>query len=92
MACPSVIIIFIIKALMSIYSFKFATTISGFHFLVCAWAVWGAESLGYIEKADMPLRDSLTFAAVGGLSIAFANISLLLNSVGFYQVKTARRR
>lgn len=33
------------------------------------------------EPADMPIRHALMFAVVGALSIAFANLSLLLNSV-----------
>ncbi|KAG2437181.1 hypothetical protein HXX76_005845 [Chlamydomonas incerta] len=82
----SVVTIFVIKALMSVYRFKYATTVSGLHFVCCAWAVWGLERAGIAEQADMPLRSSLLFATVGALSIGTANLSLLLNSVGFYQI------
>ncbi|GLI61109.1 hypothetical protein VaNZ11_003360, partial [Volvox africanus] len=82
----SVIIIFVIKSLMSVYRFQYATTVSGLHFVCCAWAVWGLEKAGMIEPADMPLRTSLMFAVVGAMSVGFANLSLLLNSVGFYQM------
>ncbi|GLC65327.1 hypothetical protein PLESTF_000280800 [Pleodorina starrii] len=82
----SVIIIFVIKSLMSVYRFKYATTVSGLHFVCCAWAVWGLERAGVTQAADMPLRETLMFALVGALSVGFANLSLLLNSVGFYQV------
>ncbi|PNW87474.1 hypothetical protein CHLRE_02g144300v5 [Chlamydomonas reinhardtii] len=82
----SVVTIFVIKALMSVYRFKYATTVSGLHFVCCAWAVWGLERAGIAEQADMPLRSSLLFACVGALSIGTANLSLLLNSVGFYQI------
>ncbi|GIL81247.1 hypothetical protein Vretimale_1165 [Volvox reticuliferus] len=82
----SVVIIFVIKSLMSVYRFKYATTVSGLHFVCCAWAVWGLEKAGMIEPADMPLRTSLMFALVGAMSVGFANLSLLLNSVGFYQM------
>ncbi|KAG2495895.1 hypothetical protein HYH03_006133 [Edaphochlamys debaryana] len=82
----SVIIIFVTKALMSVYRFTFATTVSGLHFVVCAWAAWGLERAGLSEPADMPLRGTLLFAGVGALSIGCANLSLLLNSVGFYQI------
>lgn len=60
---------------------QYATTVSGLHFVCCAWAVWGLERAGIAEQADMPLRSSLLFACVGALSIGTANLSLLLNSV-----------
>lgn len=82
----SVVTIFVIKALLSVYRFTFATTTSGLHFVVCAWAVWAAEKLGYTSTGDMPIKDVMLFAFVGAMSIGTANLSLLLNSVGFYQI------
>lgn len=82
----TIVIIFVTKALMHTYSFNFATTICALHFLVSGGAVQLATSLGYIPRAKIPFRYRALFAVIGGISIASANLSLLLNSVGFYQI------
>lgn len=45
-----------------------------------------ATWLGYIQHASIPFSYTLLFAVIGGISIASANLSLMLNSVGFYQI------
>jgi hypothetical protein len=44
--------------------------------------------LGYIQPSYLPLPDLLKFVVFANLSIVGMNVSLMWNSVGFYQVKT----
>lgn len=67
-------------------SFPAATSLCAFHYLSCALSMWVAQLLGAAEKAKMPLADSLLFSLVANISIASLNISLLVNTVGFYQI------
>lgn len=82
----SILIIFLTKWVMSVYNFKFATTICGLHFLSCAAAIRSASTLGFVEHVPIPFKHVLTFSVIGSISIASANLSLLLNTVGFYQI------
>ncbi|MCO5611564.1 hypothetical protein L7F22_065817 [Adiantum nelumboides] len=69
------------------YDFRFATTLTGFHFLVTAL-------VGYISTLSrsnsslktVPLWDLFWFSLVANSSIVCMNLSLMLNSVGFYQI------
>jgi solute carrier family 35 protein E3 len=85
----SVLIVFVNKVLMDPrkgYGFVFATTLCAFHFLSAAAAVAAAQAVGLASRGRMPLRDALGFAVIASVSIASLNVSLLVNSVGFYQV------
>ncbi|KXZ46534.1 hypothetical protein GPECTOR_42g741 [Gonium pectorale] len=85
----SVLIVFVNKLLMDPkmgYKFVFATTLCAFHFLVCGGSVRAMELIGIGKRASMPLYDCLLFAVVASVSIASLNLSLLVNSVGFYQI------
>lgn len=85
----SVLIVFVNKILMDPnrgHKFVFATTLCGLHFIASALAVWSAQILGFAQRAKLPLTETLYFALIGMISIASLNISLLVNSVGFYQV------
>ncbi|KAG2491545.1 hypothetical protein HYH03_010116 [Edaphochlamys debaryana] len=85
----SVLIVFVNKVLMDPrmgYKFVFATTLCAFHFLACGGSVRLMEAVGYGKRASMPLKDCLIFAVVASVSIASLNLSLLVNSVGFYQI------
>lgn len=82
----SVMIIFVNKALMTGYRFTFATTMTGLHFMSCWLSVYAAQRLGFSEAGVMPTRDALIFSVVGSIAVGTANISLLVNSVGFYQI------
>eukprot|EP00798_Chlamydomonas_sp_ICE-L_P006665 gene6665-3330_t len=65
----------------------FLTKCAGLHFLSCAFAIWSAKVGGFIEPPpSIPFKYKLLFSIVGSISIASANFSLLLNSVGFYQI------
>ncbi|CAI5983410.1 unnamed protein product [Closterium sp. NIES-65] len=64
-----------------------ATTLTGFHLtftgLFGALCVW----LGYLSgTANIPLWDIVWFGMLANLSIVGMNLSLMSNSVGFYQI------
>ncbi|KAI7740928.1 hypothetical protein M8C21_033055 [Ambrosia artemisiifolia] len=84
----SVGIIMANKQLMSAngYSFTFATTLTGFHFAVTAFVGFVSNSTGYTAAKHVPLWELLWFSIVANMSITGMNLSLMLNSVGFYQI------
>ncbi|KAM0019537.1 putative sugar phosphate transporter domain-containing protein [Helianthus debilis subsp. tardiflorus] len=84
----SVGIIMANKQLMSAngYSFTFATTLTGFHFAVTALVGFVSNSTGYTSAKHVPLWELLWFSIVANMSITGMNLSLMLNSVGFYQI------
>lgn len=65
---------------------QFATTICGMHFMSCAIAIRASSTLGYTEHVPIPLFDALLFSVIGSVSISSANLSLMFNTVGFYQI------
>eukprot|EP00775_Hariotina_reticulata_P007870 gene7870-8066_t len=81
----SVLIVFVNKQLL-VSGFAYATTLCAFHFLACAISTWTSQALGLTTAAHIPRADRLRFAVVASLSIASLNLSLLVNSVGCYQV------
>ncbi|KAG2646419.1 UDP-rhamnose/UDP-galactose transporter 2-like [Panicum virgatum] len=84
----SVGIIMANKQLMSSsgYAFAFATTLTGFHFTVTALVGWISNATGYSVSKPVPLWELVWFSLVANTSITGMNLSLMLNSVGFYQI------
>ncbi|XXG57525.1 hypothetical protein AAC387_Pa03g4658 [Persea americana] len=84
----SVGIIMANKQLMSPngYAFCFATTLTGFHFGVTALVGFVSNATGYSASKHVPLWELLWFSIVANMSITGMNFSLMLNSVGFYQI------
>jgi solute carrier family 35 protein E3 len=82
----SILIILLTKWLMTVHHFPFATTVCGLHFLSCAIAIRSASAFGFIDHVPIPWSQVLLFSSIGSVSIASANLSLLLNTVGFYQI------
>ncbi|KAK3018207.1 hypothetical protein RJ639_002900 [Escallonia herrerae] len=84
----SVGIIMANKQLMSFhgYAFTFATTLTGFHFGVTALVGLVSNATGYSTSKHVPLWELLWFSIVANMSITGMNFSLMLNSVGFYQI------
>lgn len=81
--------IFVNKVLMSRdgpYGFLYATTLCGFHYITTAVAMWGAEHMGFSKPAKIPLKDLSSLVVAASMSLASLNLSLMLNSVGFYQI------
>lgn len=84
----SVGIIMANKQLMSSngYAFTFATTLTGFHFAVTALVGLVSNATGYSASKHVPMWELLWFSIVANMSITGMNFSLMLNSVGFYQI------
>jgi len=84
----SVGIIMANKQLMSPngYAFCFATTLTGFHFTMTALVGWISNATGYSVSKYVPLWELIWFSIVANMSITGMNLSLMLNSVGFYQI------
>ncbi|KAJ8769595.1 hypothetical protein K2173_005198 [Erythroxylum novogranatense] len=82
----SVGIILVNKALMANYGFSFATTLTGLHFATTTLLTLVLRWLGYIQSSHLPLLDLLKFVLFANFSIVGMNVSLMWNSVGFYQI------
>ncbi|XP_039146710.1 UDP-rhamnose/UDP-galactose transporter 2-like [Dioscorea cayenensis subsp. rotundata] len=84
----SVGIIMVNKQLMSSsgYAFTFATTLTGFHFMVTALVGYISNAAGYSASKKVPIWELFWFSIVANMSITGMNLSLMLNSVGFYQI------
>ncbi|KAI7840628.1 hypothetical protein COHA_005650 [Chlorella ohadii] len=82
----SVFIVFVNKMLMKTFGYHFATTLTALHFLVCAVAIWFAQRAGKIKQTSMPFNDLMLFTIVADISILTLNLSLMLNTVSFYQI------
>ncbi|GAA0149131.1 secondary carrier transporter [Lithospermum erythrorhizon] len=84
----SVGIIMANKQLMSSsgFAFTFATTLTGFHFTVTALVGMVSNATGLSTSKHIPLWELLWFSIVANMSITGMNLSLMLNSVGFYQI------
>lgn len=63
-----------------------ATTLTGFHFAVTALVGMVSKAAGYSASRHIPMWELLWFSIVANMSITGMNFSLMLNSVGFYQV------
>ncbi|XP_027363667.1 UDP-rhamnose/UDP-galactose transporter 6-like [Abrus precatorius] len=82
----SVGIIIVNKALMATYGFSFATTLTGLHFATTTLMTVILRMLGYIQASHLPLLEILKFVFFANFSIVGMNVSLMWNSVGFYQI------
>jgi len=66
--------------------FRFPMTLTFFHFVFTDIFYRSLEAAGLFVRKSMPFADAFRMAATGVGSIGFMNISLHLNSVGFYQI------
>ncbi|GLT68140.1 hypothetical protein SLA2020_403980 [Shorea laevis] len=82
----SVGIIIVNKALMATYGFSFATTLTGLHFATTTLMTAVLRWLGYIQPSHLPFKELLKFILFANFSIVGSNVSLMWNSVGFYQI------
>ncbi|CAN6273475.1 unnamed protein product [Urochloa humidicola] len=82
----SVGIIMVNKALMATHGFSFATTLTGLHFATTTLMTLVMKWLGYIQPSYLPLQELVKFVFFANLSIVGMNVSLMWNSVGFYQI------
>ncbi|KAL9264405.1 UDP-rhamnose/UDP-galactose transporter 5-like protein [Drosera capensis] len=82
----SVGIIMVNKALMATYGFTFATTLTGLHFTATTMMTVILRWLGYIQPSHLPFSEVAKFVLFASFSIVGMNVSLMWNSVGFYQI------
>lgn len=68
------------------YDFRFATTLTAFHFTITALVGYISSLSGNLPSKPVPFQDLLWFSLVANSSIVCMNLSLMLNSVGFYQI------
>ncbi|GAB2279311.1 UDP-rhamnose/UDP-galactose transporter 6 [Dionaea muscipula] len=82
----SVGIIMVNKVLMMKYGFTFATTLTGLHFMATTMMTASLRWLGYIQSSHLPFSEVMKFVVFASFSIVGMNVSLMWNSVGFYQI------
>ncbi|CAI0428608.1 unnamed protein product [Linum tenue] len=82
----SVVIILVNKALMATYGFSFATTLTGMHFATTTLLTLALRWMKYIQPSHLPVSELLKFVLFANFSIVGMNVSLMWNSVGFYQI------
>ncbi|CAI5480655.1 unnamed protein product [Closterium sp. Yama58-4] len=83
----SVGIIMVNKQVMSGYGFVFVSTLTGMHFALTALTGVASACAGLVPRQlSVPFGVLLGFALLGNASLVATNLSLLLNSVGFYQI------
>ncbi|CAI5472960.1 unnamed protein product [Closterium sp. Yama58-4] len=83
----SVGIIMVNKQVMSGYGFVFVSTLTGMHFALTALTGVASACAGLVPRhLSVPFGVLLGFALLGNASLVATNLSLLLNSVGFYQI------
>lgn len=63
-----------------------ATTLTGLHFVTTTLMTAILRWLGYIQSSHLPIHELLKFVIFANFSIVGMNVSLMWNSVGFYQV------
>ena len=63
-----------------------ATTLTGCHFLVTTVMMALLRLCGFIKPTSLPFPELLKFAFAANFSIVGMNVSLMWNTVGFYQV------
>ncbi|RVX21588.1 UDP-rhamnose/UDP-galactose transporter 6 [Vitis vinifera] len=63
-----------------------ATTLTGLHFATTTLMTTVLRWLGYIQDSHLPVSELLRFVLFANFSIVGMNVSLMWNSVGFYQI------
>jgi len=84
--CSSTGIVVTNKLAMDRYGFRFATTLTFFHFVATYVLLLVAAAVGVFEKKALPLKETAKLAAGSMGFVVLTNLSLQYNSVGFYQV------
>ncbi|CAN1235950.1 UDP-rhamnose/UDP-galactose transporter 5 [Linum grandiflorum] len=71
---------------MATYGFSFATTLTGLHFATTTLLTVVLRWMKYIQPSHLPVPELLKFVLFANFSIVGMNVSLMWNSVGFYQI------
>lgn len=73
------------KLVMAGCGFRFAVTLCVLHLFTCAAWFGTLQVVSKKSSTYLPVADLVMFTIVSSVSVASLNISLLVNSVGFYQ-------
>ena len=79
----SVSIVIVNKYLISTLEFQYVTFLTAMHMIVTAVALRFAAKYNFLEPKEVERQALLRFSCINGISIAFLNLSLGFNSVGF---------
>jgi solute carrier family 35, member E3 len=82
----SVSIVIVNKYLISTLGFQYVTFLTAMHMIVTAVALRFAAKYNFVEPKEIERVALIRFSFINGISIAFLNLSLGFNSVGFYQM------
>ncbi|GJP35224.1 hypothetical protein CLOM_g19732 [Closterium sp. NIES-68] len=82
----SVSIVICNKALLSLFHFNFATTLSSWHLVITFLSLHIARTIGFFEHKAFDPKVVVGFGLLNGASIGLLNLTLGFNSVGFYQM------
>ncbi|BDA44650.1 Solute carrier family 35 member E3 [Coccomyxa sp. Obi] len=79
-------IVFANKVVLSVYKFHFVYALTLIHTAVTMVGMWSFAGIGLYQRKPLKARQILPLAAAFVGYIVFWNLSLQLNSVGFYQL------
>ncbi|VVB11687.1 unnamed protein product [Arabis nemorensis] len=71
---------------LNVFTYAAATTLTGLHFTTTTLMTIVLRCLGYIQPSHLPFTELLRFILFANFSIVGMNVSLMWNSVGFYQI------
>lgn len=79
-------VVLVNKLLFSVYNFKFMLLLSSFHFVATMSGLHLLRQLGFFTHKPAPFWGIFPLAMSSLGSVAFMNLNLAFNSVGFYQI------
>lgn len=85
----SVLIILVNKFLIGTtgYGFNYIVTLTGAHFIASSGAMHVLRLLGFVGYGkEVPLKEMAAFVGINSICIVSLNLSLMMNTVGFYQI------
>lgn len=85
-AASSIGIVFTNKLVFQMYNFKFGTLLTLIHFIFTYLGLEVCRFFGVFEKKDVSFRAVLPLCIAFCGFVALTNVSLVYNSVGFYQL------
>ena len=84
--CSSVGIVFANKVVFQVYNFKYGTLLTFMHFVFTFLGLEVCRRLGVFERKDVNIKSVLPLCVSFCGFVALTNLSLVYNSVGFYQL------
>jgi len=72
------------KVIFLKYEWNYTTCLSSLHFFVNFMVCEGLMRAGYVKRKALPWQEAIPMGIAWSGSIIFANISLRVNSTGFY--------